>query len=466
MIAQVACFTCLQGQIKNFSQMIPSHNLQSLQTRVEKNLSLLKQSYIAPHKHDNLLTPPQIAIDIYKDLATTLQNDDPYAQVKQESIEKAFEISQEIISRYPAPKLKPTIHNEKIVWSKDSIFTRLDWVKQESIEKAFEISQEIISRYPAPKLKPTIHNEKIVWSKDSIFTRLDWAVRMAILGNVIDYGSQHSFSFDNADFDFKSLSFGVYDIQPFISKLESAKSLLYIADNAGENIFDTLLIATLKAIYPHLSITYAVRGRAIINDLTLQDMLHPLAQPLVESCEVLSSGVRSPGFVYADANNQTQQLYDRTDMILAKGTLLIATLKAIYPHLSITYAVRGRAIINDLTLQDMLHPLAQPLVESCEVLSSGVRSPGFVYADANNQTQQLYDRTDMILAKGMGNFECLESCKDERLFLLFKIKCDVVAKFCNKAKGTMMFLKMSDFSCFLKSNAMSWQSFATKPKAQ
>lgn len=312
MIAQVACFTCLQGQIKNFSQMIPNHNLQSLQTRVEKNLSLLKQSYIAPHKHDNLLTPPQIAIDIYKDLSTTLQNDDPYAQIK-----------------------------------------------QESIEKAFEISQEIISRYPAPKLKPTIHNEKIVWSKDSIFTRLDWAVRMAILGNVIDYGSQHSFSFDNADFDFKSLHFGVYDLKPFISKLESAKSLLYIADNAGENIFDTLLIATLKAIYPHLSITYAVRGRAIINDLTLQDMLHPLAQPLVESCEVLSSGVRSPGFVYADANNQTQQLYDRTDMILAKG---------------------------------------------------------------------------------MGNFECLESCKDERLFLLFKIKCDVVAKFCNKAKGTMMFL--------------------------
>ncbi len=94
--------------------------------------------------------------------------------------------------------------------------------------------------------------------------------------------------------------------------MQIAKSLLYIADNAGENIFDTLLIATLKAIYPHLSISYAVRGRAIINDLTLQDMLPP-------------------------------------------------TLKAIYPHLSISYAVRGRAIINDLTLQDMLPPNPKPL---------------------------------------------------------------------------------------------------------
>lgn len=312
MIAQEMCFDCLQRQIKNFSTLMPTHNLQPLQECVEKNLSLLKQSYITPNKQDNLLTPPQIAIDIYKDLSTTLQNDDPYTHIK-----------------------------------------------QESIQKAFHICQELISHYPAPKLEPTIQNDTIMWNKDSVFTRLDWAVRMAILGNVIDYGSQHSFSFDNADFDFKSLHFGVYDLKPFISKLESAKSLLYIADNAGENIFDTLLIATLKAIYPHLSISYAVRGRAIINDLTLQDMLHPLAQPLLESCEVLSSGVRSPGFVYADANPQTQSLYNSADMILAKG---------------------------------------------------------------------------------MGNFECLESYKDERLFLLFKIKCDVVAKFCNKAKGTMMFL--------------------------
>lgn len=312
MIAQEACFACLQGQIKNFSKIMPTYNLQSLQTRIDKNLSLLQQHYIAPNKQDNLLTPPQIAIDIYKDLSATLQNNDPYAQIK-----------------------------------------------QESIKKASEISQELISNYPAPKLEPTIQNDTITWSEDSIFARLDWAVKMAILGNVIDYGSQHSFSFADADFDFESLNFGVYDIKPFISKLECAKSLLYIADNAGENIFDNLLISTLKAIYPNLHIYYAVRGEAIINDLTLQDMLHTLAQPLAESCKVISSGVRSPGFVYTDANSYTQKLYDRTDMILAKG---------------------------------------------------------------------------------MGNFECLESCKDERLFLLFKIKCDVVATFCNKAKGTMMFL--------------------------
>lgn len=312
MIAQAACFACLQGQIKNFSKMLPTHNLQPLQAHIDKMLSSLKQSYITPHKQDSLLTPPQIAIDIYESLSAILQNSDPYAHIK-----------------------------------------------QESINKAFEICQELIFRHPAPELEPKIQDDKIIWSKDSIFARLDWAVRMAILGNVIDYGSQHSFSFDNADFNFESLHFGVYDIKPFISKLKSAKSLLYIADNAGENIFDTLLITSIKAIYPHLSISYVVRGRAIINDLTLQDMLHPLAQPLKESCEILSSGVRSPGFVYTDAN---------------------AT------------------------------------------------------------TQNLYNTADVILAKGMGNFECLESYKDERLFLLFKIKCDVVAKFCNKAKGTMMFL--------------------------
>ena len=48
------------------------------------------------------------------------------------------------------------------------------------------------------------------------------------------------------------------------------------------------------------------------------------------------------------------------------------------------------------------------------------------------------DEADVILSKGMGNFECLQSHKDERLFMLFKVKCDVVAAFCGVEKGTMM----------------------------
>lgn len=41
----------------------------------------------------------------------------------------------------------------------------------------------------------------------------------------------------------------------------------------------------------------------------------------------------------------------------------------------------------------------------------------------------------MVLAKGMGNFECLEDKADPRVFLLFKIKCAVVANFLQHTQG-------------------------------
>ena len=131
------------------------------------------------------------------------------------------------------------------------------------------------------------------------------------------------------------------------------------------------------------------------------------------------------------ADNAGENIFDE---------ILLRALKTLYPHLHIYYAVRGEPIINDLTLKDLFHPLAQNIQKYCTLLDSGVRSPGFVYEDSNAQTQTIYNNADVILAKGMGNFECLHTQNDERLFLLFKVKCDVVAACCGAPKGEMMFI--------------------------
>jgi len=48
---------------------------------------------------------------------------------------------------------------------------------------------------------------------------------------------------------------------------------------------------------------------------------------------------------------------------------------------------------------------------------------------------------DLIIAKGMGNYECLEGVKDERIFHLFKVKCDVVANDVGEELGSLIFMQ-------------------------
>lgn len=119
--------------------------------------------------------------------------------------------------------------------------------------------------------------------------------------------------------------------------------------------------------------------------------------------------------------------------------ILIQILKHLNPTMKIFYFVRGFEIINDVTLED-LQTTQSKLFELCEVIDSGVGTPGFIPKLANAKAQEIFQQADLILAKGMGNFESLEVSADERLYLLFKIKCEVVACYLKKQLGDFVFM--------------------------
>lgn len=192
-------------------------------------------------------------------------------------------------------------------------------------------------------------------SKNIKINNLYEAIKASVIGNAIDYGSQSSDDIQSAIQKTINEEFVINDIDKFKDLLSNARTMLFIADNAGENYFDEILIRFIKENY-NIKITYIVRGNAIINDLTMQD---------------------------------------------------------IQEHKS--------------------------LYQLCDIKSSGIPSPGFIYDLANDETKKHFDNDDMILAKGMGNFECLESTKDKRLFLLFKIKCSVVSSFLKQQKNKLVF---------------------------
>lgn len=212
----------------------------------------------------------------------------------------------------------------------------LEKLKQESIKKA--------STY-----LPFVE-EKVEKSKDKLFT----AIKTAVAGNVIDFATTKEFCLDEEINSIFQTDFSINDYQIFKKELSKTNSLIILSDNAGENVFDLVLIKTIKKLYPKLKITYATRGKPIINDITTK--------------EALQIGID----------------------------------------------------------------------KYCDIVSSGVDTPGLEKKQASNKFMQLFDKTPLVLSKGMGNFECLESYNDKKIFFLFKVKCDVVANKVNQNLGEII----------------------------
>jgi len=115
--------------------------------------------------------------------------------------------------------------------------------------------------------------------------------------------------------------------------------------------------------------------------------------------------------------------------------MFIQTLKELYPHVEYSYMVRGKPIINDVTMMEAKEAGFDKL---CNLVDSGVNTPGFTYDRANKESQDLFDKSDLVISKGMGNYECLSPSHRKDICFLLKVKCDVVAKSLAKEVGDII----------------------------
>ena len=170
---------------------------------------------------------------------------------------------------------------------------------------------KISSTQKALSYIPFLKNE-IFCSHEKLLT----ATKIAIAGNVIDLAAEVEFDLAETIERIFETDFGHDDFQQLKELLESAKTLLIIGDNAGEHIFDYLFIETLQQLYPSLAIFYMVRGYPIINDVTMKEAKEAGFDKL---CNLVDSGVNTPGFVYNRANKESKQLFDEADVVITKG---------------------------------------------------------------------------------------------------------------------------------------------------
>ena len=157
-----------------------------------------------------------------------------------------------------------------------------------------------------------ILKEKLQESKNKLLT----ATKIAVAGNVIDLAAAVEFDLEEELEKIFHTEFSYNDFDLFQDKLEDAKTVLVIGDNVGEHIFDYMFIETLKELYPSTKFSYMVRGNPIINDVTI---LEAKEAGFDELCELVDSGVNTPGFTYNRANDYSKELFDSTDLVISKG---------------------------------------------------------------------------------------------------------------------------------------------------
>ena len=147
----------------------------------------------------------------------------------------------------------------------------------------------------------------------------------AILGNYIDFSAlRGEVSFEQLDDMLHSahsmqLSKDVYET--FCRQLENGRKLLYITDNAGEIGFDRIFAEEIQAKYPHLQITFLVRGGPANNDAMLEDALE-VGIPF----PVIGNGNCIPGTQIDQLANQAKLAMDEADVIISKGQGNVETL--------------------------------------------------------------------------------------------------------------------------------------------
>ncbi len=141
------------------------------------------------------------------------------------------------------------------------------------------------------------------------------AIKISIAGNIIDFGALQSFDLEAQIKGLDQKSFAVCDIEEFREHLKFADEILYIADNAGETVFDKILIERLNKGL-NKKIFYATRSCPIINDATLEDAR---MSGLEEVSTVIESGSTTAGTVIEECNSQFRRLFDNSRMIISKG---------------------------------------------------------------------------------------------------------------------------------------------------
>jgi uncharacterized protein with ATP-grasp and redox domains len=191
---------------------------------------------------------------------------------------------------------------------------------------------------------------------------LETAVRLAIAGNIIDLGVKSSLKTHDVDKtidEVLKIELDMSIFEDFKKEAAAAKSILYLADNAGEIVFDRILIEQLG---PE-RIKFAVKERPVINDATIEDVQ---AVGLIDLVRVISNGDDAPGTILRFCSEEFRRYFEEADLIIAKGQGNYESLSEVDKNIFFLLKAKCTVIANHL---------------GCEVGAAVLRGRNIIYSE-------------------------------------------------------------------------------------
>ena len=150
-------------------------------------------------------------------------------------------------------------------------------------------------------------------------------LQLAVLGNYMDFSAlQDQVSFEKLEEMLRDalnmpLDMAVYE--NLRADLQKGKKLLYLTDNAGEIGMDRIFAQEIHKAYPHLEITFCVRGGLTVNDATREDAAFVgIPFPVIDNGNLVS------GTQLDMLSREAREAMDTADVILSKGMANVETL--------------------------------------------------------------------------------------------------------------------------------------------
>ena len=194
-----------------------------------------------------------------------------------------------------------------------------------------------VSTKAALKTLPTI--DKIIAPLEGV-DRFRACIAASITGNVIDFNTAgHKPDLENLEEVFHNIlteGFAIDDSEQLWQSLQARTGkLLFLADNAGEHIFDIPLLRLLKDL--GWSVTFIVKGRAMVNDVTREEVRGTEIENLAD---IAASGAWAHGVPLQMVSREFLQLVSDSDLVISKGQANIETFPEIQQETNIeTYYI-------------------------------------------------------------------------------------------------------------------------------
>ncbi len=184
--------------------------------------------------------------------------------------------------------------------------------------------------------------------RDAAADPLDSALRIAAAGNILDLGALSEVGDVEQTVRLAlDREHARWDLGALRSRLADARRVLVLGDNAGETVFDRVLLETLRERYGSLELVYAARGGPIINDATVEDARRA---GLDEIATLVSTGSALPGIVLDDVSPELRVLLAGADVVLAKGQGNYETMSELEREAFFLLTVKCRVVARQLGL--------------------------------------------------------------------------------------------------------------------